>query len=142
MHRKTSEKDADSLPARSEQDTMLTEAEERRLHKRFACAVTVSVEIPFVPTLGFAARDFSRAGMRLNFRDREQARRAFGDNLVRSGCGLNIQCAISLNGTRHECTVPAKIVRMDKSGIAVRFGDHSPWQLMALVDLFARSEAG
>jgi hypothetical protein len=121
-----------------EEDANLANVVEQRLHQRFACAVKVSVEVPFVPTLGLVARDLSRHGMRLDFTDEQLAMRAFDDNLIGAGCDLTIRCSVRLAGTRHKCHVNAKIVRLTPHGIAVEFGDHSPWQLMKLVDMFAR----
>jgi hypothetical protein len=117
----------------------LSAASEKRLHQRFASAVKVSVEIPFVPTLAFAARDFSREGMRLDFRDASAGFRAFHDNLIEPGSGLMIRFRISIQGKSHECSVKAEIVRLTEQGIGVHFGDPTPWQLVKLVEMFAKA---
>jgi len=72
---------------REQQDQQQKEDAEQRLHQRFACAVKVSVEIPFLPTLKFAAKNFSRSGMFLAFTDGPAAEKMFENNLVSSGSG-------------------------------------------------------
>lgn len=117
----------------------LSAASERRLHQRFACAVKVSAEIPFVPTLALAARDFSQGGMRLDFQDETVGFRALNDNLIEAGCAVVLRFKISLQGKRHECSVKADIVRFTEHGLGVHFGDTTPWQLVKLVEMFARA---
>jgi len=122
-----------------EQEKQLAKAVEKRIHRRFACAVRVSVEIPFLPTMDFGARNLSRSGMFLAFTDVHAATHNFEDNLIDSGKDLTIRFAISLHGTRHQCQVRARIIRVTQRGIGVEFGDHNPWQLAELFDMFARA---
>lgn len=117
----------------------LTKAAEKRIQRRFACAVKVSVEIPFLPTMVFSALDLSRSGMFLAFTDPDAAKGNFEDDLVRTGKHLTLMFAILIHGTRHQCQVRARINRVTESGIAVEFINRNPWQLAELIDLFSRA---
>lgn len=120
-------------------EVIVAVADERRLHQRFLSATKVLVEIPFVPTMDFGARDFSLGGMRLEFQDETAGKRAFRDNLIQIGSGLTLRFRISLEGERHECRVKAEIVRFTEHGIGVHFGPPKPWQLVKLVEIFAKA---
>lgn len=126
---------------RQAQDQRLTRALEKRTYRRFACAVRVSVEIPFLPDIFFGARNLSRKGMFLTFPDGCASKHNFGDDLVGKRKHLTILFAILLHGTRHHCHVRARIVRVTQRGIAVEFGDHNPWQLAKLVDAYTRANS-
>ena len=121
------------------QEQRRTKVAAKRIHKRFACAVKISVEIPFLPTMVFAALDLSRSGMFLAFPDPDAAKGNFEGNLVRTGKHLTLLFAILINGTRHQCQVRARINRVTESGIAVEFINRNPWQLAELIDLFSRA---
>jgi hypothetical protein len=77
--------------------------------------------------------------MFLAFKDVHAATRNFEDHLIDSGKDLTIRFAISLHGNRHQCQVRARIIRVTQRGIGVEFGDHNPWQLAALVDMFSQA---
>ena len=124
---------------RQEQDKQLAKESEMRIHRRFACAVRVSVEIPFLPTMDFAAHNFSRNGMFLAFTDTSRAKHKFEETLIGKGKHLMLLFAVLLHGTRHQCQVRARITRVTQHGIGVEFGDPNPWQLAELVDMFSRA---
>ena len=124
---------------RQEQDKQLAKDSEMRIHRRFACAVRVSVEIPFLPNLVFGARNLSSKGMFLTFPDEGSGEDRFDGNLLGKSKHLMILFSIVLHGTRHQCQVRARIIRVAQRGMAVEFGDQNPWQLTALVDAYARA---
>jgi len=124
---------------RQKPDQQLAKAKEQRRYRRFACAVKVSVEIPFLPTMFFAVRNLSRKGMFLAFTEECLGKHELDENLIGKGKHLVILLAVTLHGIRHQCHIRARINRVTQCGIAVEFGDRNPWQLNALVDAYSRA---
>lgn len=110
-----------------------------RNYPRFAYPVRTSVEWPYLPTKEYGICDFSRSGMFLAFTDVRATRTTLERNSVGPGANLVVRFTISLPDETHCCRVQARLVRITRHGIGVRFTPGNPWQLAALTDLLSRA---
>lgn len=110
-----------------------------RNHPRFPYPVRTSVELPFLPTKEYGICDFSRSGMFLAFTDVRATRLTLQQNGVKPGAALVVRFTISLSNETHCCRVQARLVRITRHGIGIKFTPPNSWQLGALINLLSRA---
>lgn len=127
-----------SWAERQKQNEWGVYAGDKRFHSRFPYAVRASVELPFMPAKEFGVCDFSRSGMFLAFTDIRATRLSLVQKAVGPGSELVVRFTISLADETHCCRVRARLVRITRHGIGVKFTPNAPWQLTALINLLSR----